>query len=286
MCKNTILIHQFSEISPPPPLRHPGLRHCLKSSSQNPLQLKRSSLGTSLKFINGNYIAVTNLHARLSFASPRCFKILSPWGFKLTTRSTTLADKLFRQQPQIQTHAGSASDLIRIYRSNQWLAVLEISWILAIPYTPYSALYRSIPGYLYLHWASKEIYFFRATLTKIQSIKMYHIWIQVQISKDKRLVEGKRSKMGWNRKRSFFKYQKKSSSPGHGARHGQKPVQRYNITRHSNWINSYWMFWIGGLSWRFSVSSFCDFWKNFLLRFHRIFSFLAKATFWLFRCAS
>ena len=22
-----------------------------------------------------------------------------------------------------------------------------------------------------------------------------------------------------------------------------------------------WMFWIGGLSWRFSASSFCDFWK-------------------------
>ena len=41
-----------------------------------------------------------------------------------------------------------------------------------------------------------------------------------------------------------------------------KPVRRYNITRHWNWINSYWMFWIGGLSWRFSVSSFCDFWEK------------------------
>ena len=30
------------------------------------------------------------------------------------------------------------------------------------------------------------------------------------------------------------------------------------ITYHWNWMNSYWMFWRGGLSWRFSASSFCD----------------------------
>ena len=33
------------------------------------------------------------------------------------------------------------------------------------------------------------------------------------------------------------------------------------ITRHWNWMHSYWMFCIGGLSWRFSLSSFCEFWK-------------------------
>ena len=66
--------------------------------------------------------------------------------------------------------------------------------------------------------------------------------------------------MGWNRKRSLSKNHRNFSSPSYGARHGQKPVLGY-ITRHWNWMNSYWMFWIGGLSWRFSVSSFCDFFK-------------------------
>ena len=58
------------------------------------------------------------------------------------------------------------------------------------------------------------------------------------------------------------------------------------ITRHWNWMNSYWMFWIGGLSWRFSVSSFCDFWEMTICDFIAFFSFLAKATLWIFRCAS
>ena len=34
------------------------------------------------------------------------------------------------------------------------------------------------------------------------------------------------------------------------------------VTRHWNWMNSYWIFWIDGLSWRFSVSSSCDFFKK------------------------
>ena len=70
--------------------------------------------------------------------------------------------------------------------------------------------------------------------------------------------------MGWNCKRSLFKNHSKCSSPGHGAQYGGY------ITRHWNWMNSYWIFWIGGFSWRFSVSSFCDFWKITFLQFHRI----------------
>ena len=56
--------------------------------------------------------------------------------------------------------------------------------------------------------------------------------------------------------------------------------------RHWNWMNSYWMIRIGCLSWRFSVSSFCDFGKITFCSFIAFFSFLAKATLWFFRCAS
>ena len=33
------------------------------------------------------------------------------------------------------------------------------------------------------------------------------------------------------------------------------------VTRHWNWMNSYWLFWISCLRGARSVSSFCDFWK-------------------------
>ena len=45
-------------------------------------------------------------------------------------------------------------------------------------------------------------------------------------SKKKRLIESKKSKMRWNRKKSCFKNHRNCSSPGHRARHGQQPVQR------------------------------------------------------------
>ena len=83
-------------------------------------------------------------------------------------------------------------------------------------------------------------------------------------SKDKHLLESTRSKIWWNRKRSFFGTDK--------SQHGGY------ITHHWTWMNSYWMFWIGGLSWRFSVSSFCEFWKITFCDFTPFFSFLTKAT--------
>ena len=55
------------------------------------------------------------------------------------------------------------------------------------------------------------------------------------------------------------------------------------ITRLWNLINSYWMFSIGGLSWRFSGSHFSEHWKITFCDFIAFFSFLAKATFWFFQ---
>ena len=48
------------------------------------------------------------------------------------------------------------------------------------------------------------------------------------------------------------------------------------ITCHWNWMNSYWLL-VGGISWRFSVSSFCDFWKMNFCDFAAFFSFLTKS---------
>ena len=110
-------------------------------------------------------------------------------------------------------------------------------------------LYRT---YL-IHWASKETYhFFRATCTKIQSIKMNHIWTQISYStpywaylKQKGLRESKRRKLQWNRKRSLFWNHRNCSPPG---------------------LNKHWTFWIGRLSWRFT-KQIVWFFYFFILRF-------------------
>ena len=50
----------------------------------------------------------------------------------------------------------------------------------------------------------------------------------------------------------------------------------------------YWMFWIGGLSWRFSASLFCDFWRRKKTAFaiSPNCSPLWQSTVWFVRCAS
>ena len=94
---------------------------------------------------------------------------------------------------------------------------------------------------LELHWASNETYqFFRATLTKILSIKMNHIWTQFSYIysylaklKEKGLLESKRRKMRWNRKRSFSKKsQKVLASPASWEFPADKSTYGGYITRH------------------------------------------------------
>ena len=48
------------------------------------------------------------------------------------------------------------------------------------------------------------------------------------------------------------------------------------ITCHWNWMNIYWKFWIGGLSGRFSVSSFYNFWKMTLWDITAFFFFFTQ----------
>ena len=79
--------------------------------------------------------------------------------------------------------------------------------------------------------------------------------------------------MRWNRKRSIFKVTETACLSGWDFKTDNSPYCIY-ITRHWNWMNSYWMFWIGRLCGARSVSSFCDFRKMTFLWFNRIFSFL------------
>ena len=49
----------------------------------------------------------------------------------------------------------------------------------------------------------------------------------------------------------------------------------FYVTRHWNWMNIYWMFWICCLRGARSVSSFCDFPKNDLSWYNHIFLLFA-----------
>ena len=99
-----------------------------------------------------------------------------------------------------------------------------------------------------VHWASKETYhFFRTTLTKILSIKMNH-WTQISLStsKNKWLFGLKKAKIQWNHKRSLKKITKSARLLSWEFPTDKSKYSGY-ITRHWNWMNSYWMFWIGCL---------------------------------------
>ena len=69
----------------------------------------------------------------------------------------------------------------------------------------------------------------------------------------------KKNTIRWNCKRSFFKTHINCSPPGHRARLDNSQYGGY-ITRLWNWMNSYWMFSKGSLSWRFSVSVIFEKW--------------------------
>ena len=81
-------------------------------------------------------------------------------------------------------------------------------------------------GQMHRTWASKETYhFFRATLTKIQRIKMNHIWTQISCITTlemhiwKKTITGvslkpKGIKLQWNCKRSFVKITEIACLPG------------------------------------------------------------------------
>ena len=123
-------------------------------------------------------------------------------------------------------------------------------------------------------------HFFRATLIKIQSIKINHNLAQISYTvlltkhmylNNNKIIESKKSKIRWNRKRSLKINNRNCLPPGHGARHRQYPVRRLcnpplklnekllNVLKRRPFLEV--------LS-----EQFLWFLKNDLLQFHHIFS--------------
>ena len=69
---------------------------------------------------------------------------------------------------------------------------------------------------------------------------------------------------------NFQKSQKLLASRAGSSKQTKAAVDSVYVTRHWNWMNSYWMFWIGRLRGARSVSSFCDL-KKITSWFHHIF---------------
>ena len=107
---------------------------------------------------------------------------------------------------------------------------------------------------------------------------MNHNWAQVSFStpyqaylKIQTLAVSKKmsGKIVWNLSRGEFFINHRNCSCLLGTELGTDNSQYSGyITRLLNWMNSYWMFWIGGLFWRLSASSFCDLLQNDPLQFH------------------
>ena len=74
---------------------------------------------------------------------------------------------------------------------------------------------------------------------------------------------------------NFQKSQKMLASRAGSSKQTFSPYGVY-ATRHWNWMNSYWMFWIGNVCGARSASSICDFLKmTFLTWFNHIFLLFA-----------
>ena len=101
-------------------------------------------------------------------------------------------------------------------------------------------------------------HFFRVTLTKIHSIKMNHIWTQssystpyqAHLKKTNVWLSQKGVKWGEIARGHFSKITETACLPATELGKDKSQYGGY-ITRHWNWMNSYWMFW--GSQWAVSV---------------------------------
>ena len=152
--------------------------------------------------------------------------------------------------------------------------------------------------YIYIHWASKETYhFFRATLTKIHSIKINHIWTQISftalillnknIRNTQDILASKRRKYGLITKGHFSKIAETAHRASSERAPRRRPIIKFK--RYSFNFN-------GGL--RKHRAGYCllrtpgprgkqflRFFKTDLLRFHPIYLFDWIKLFFFFTCA-
>ena len=145
-----------------------------------------------------------------------------------------------------------------------------------------------IPIYNLLSWTGttlsvkKTHHFFRATLTKIRHIKTNHICTQISFNIPYQAhlnFESKWRKCSEITRGHFSKITETTRLLGPEFATDKSRCSGY-ITRHWNWMNNYWMFWIGSLSWRFPASSFWDFWKITFCDFTLPFAISHFSPFW------
>ena len=93
-----------------------------------------------------------------------------------------------------------------------------------------------------IHWASKETYhFFRVTLTKIHSIKLDHNWTKLQyflllsIFENANVCLSQKGEKCGEKAAWFLSSEIATDKSQYGC----------YISHQWNWMNSYWMFWIG-----------------------------------------
>ena len=132
-----------------------------------------------------------------------------------------------------------------------------------------SIMFHIVLCFTNIHWASKETYhFFRATRTKIQSIKINHIWTQISYSsrhkahlKNQRVAFAKKEKKcGEIAKGNFSKITETTRwEPPRKAAYSEHSIARHSISK-AGYVTAVLAIVCNELRAR-EASSFCDFWK-------------------------
>ena len=113
--------------------------------------------------------------------------------------------------------------------------------------------------HMYLYWASKEIYHWHSPKSKASKwLLIRHRLAIVHLLKKTVCLSQKGINCSEIARGNFSKITETARPPGTELDTDKNQCGSY-ITYHWNWMNSYWMFWIGGRSWRVSVSNFCAF---------------------------
>ena len=166
---------------------------------------------------------------------------------------------------------------------NHWTIHRKHSLHLTLKYERFRVTY--FYNITQIHWASKETYHFfrlchslksKASTWIIFGHRLGKFILNKHIKKIKfTSIKEEINAMKWQEV-NFQKSQKLLASRA-GSRYG------VYVTRHWNWMNSYWMFWVGCLRGARSVSSFRDFRKMTFRDLTAYFSFLTRKNIVFFR---
>ena len=158
------------------------------------------------------------------------------------------------------------------YMNSPWCSHVHVA------HTRYSeinmlCIWLLILRYFHLHQKKLIDHLFRVTLTKIYCIKIninletglqaiLLLIIKVHLKITGCLCQ-KGEKCNEIARGNFSKNTEIARLAGsmYAAEKSQSSYMYMFRIHHWNWMNNYWIFWIGCLLWRCSMTSFCEFWK-------------------------